>query len=41
MWTDRWDGRMYSNISALLAILIDSDALIMIGTTNVALYYIN
>jgi len=24
--TDRWDGRMFSNISALLAILIDSDA---------------
>jgi len=25
--TDRWDGRMFSNMSALLAILIESDAL--------------
>jgi len=25
----RWDGRMFSNISALLAILIGSDALII------------
>jgi len=27
MHTDRLDGRMFSNISALLAILIESDAL--------------
>jgi len=33
--TDRWDGRMFSNISALLAILIDSDALITVKLWSV------
>jgi len=29
VWTDTWDGRMFSTMSTLLAILIESDALII------------